>query len=55
MLNDIVYIQKKAVMFMALNKLEKVNIYTKGTHWGEEVCIWDFGGRARRKETTRKI
>jgi hypothetical protein len=22
--------------------------------WGENECIWDFGGEARRKETTRK-
>jgi hypothetical protein len=21
---------------------------------GEEECIWDIGGKARRKETTRK-
>jgi hypothetical protein len=24
------------------------------TNWGEEECIWDTGGKARRKETTRK-
>jgi hypothetical protein len=24
-----------------------------GTHGKEEECIWDFGGKARRKETTR--
>jgi hypothetical protein len=23
--------------------------------WGEEKCIEDIGGKARRKETTRKI
>jgi hypothetical protein len=22
--------------------------------WGEEECIWDIGGKARRKETTEK-
>jgi hypothetical protein len=22
--------------------------------WGEEECIWDFGGKAGRKETTKK-
>jgi hypothetical protein len=25
------------------------------TNGGEEECIQDFGGKARRKETTRKI
>jgi hypothetical protein len=24
------------------------------TNGGEEECIWDIGGQARRKETTRK-
>jgi hypothetical protein len=24
------------------------------THWGEEKCIYDFGDRARMRETTRK-
>jgi hypothetical protein len=25
------------------------------TNGGEEECIWDIGGKARKKETTRKI
>jgi hypothetical protein len=25
------------------------------TNGGEAVCIWDIGGKARRKEVTRKI
>jgi hypothetical protein len=25
------------------------------TNRGEEECIWDIGGKAGRKETTRKI
>jgi hypothetical protein len=24
------------------------------TNEGDEECIWDIGGKARRKETTRK-
>jgi hypothetical protein len=24
------------------------------THGGDEDCMYDFGGRAKRKETTRK-
>jgi hypothetical protein len=25
-----------------------------GTNGGEQECIWDIGGNARKKETTRK-
>jgi hypothetical protein len=25
------------------------------TKRGEEECIWDIGGKARKKETTRKM
>jgi hypothetical protein len=26
-----------------------------GMYGREEECIWDFGGKAKRKETTRKM
>jgi hypothetical protein len=29
-------------------------LHTHLPQWGEEDCTWDFGGKFRRTETTRK-
>jgi hypothetical protein len=34
--------------------LNMVHICLSHTHEGEEKCMYDFGDKARRKETTRK-
>jgi hypothetical protein len=35
-------------------KSRRIRVAGHVERWGEEECVWDIGGKARRKETTRK-
>jgi hypothetical protein len=37
-----------------IKSIEDEMVWTCSMHDTEEECIWDFGGKTRRKDTTRE-